>query len=424
MTAPTLIALVDCNAFYVSCECVFRPDLWHKPVGVLSNNDGCIIARNQALKALGVKMGVPLYQITQVVKQHDVQLFSANFALYGDMSARVMSLLETFAPSTEVYSIDEAFLDLTGVCPTDPSAYALNIKQTLRQQTGIPVCVGLGPTKTLAKLANFAAKKWPQTHGVVDLSCPQRRERLMRILPVHEVWGVGPRLSQRLAQLGINTVWALAQQPLQQMQMQFSVVLARTIMELNGIPCLEFTDIAPDKQSILCSRSFKRPVDNVLDVSEALAEFCSRAAQKLRAQQSTTARITVFMRTNPFQPHEPQYQCSASAQVQPGTQDTRKLIHVAKQLVRRIYKPGYRYQKCGIQLSELYSDHSPRQLDVFGVLEETQERALMACVDKINHRFPRALSIASAGLDKAWQFKPERRSKRYTTQWNELVLVK
>lgn len=424
MSSPTLIALVDCNAFYVSCECVFRPDLWHKPVGVLSNNDGCIIARNQALKALGVKMGVPLYQIAHLVKQHDVQLFSANFALYGDMSARVMSLLETFAPSTEVYSIDEAFLDLTGVCQADPSAYALTIKQTLRQQTGIPVCVGLGPTKTLAKLANFAAKKWPKTHGVVDLSCPQRRERLMRILPVHEVWGVGPRLSQRLEQMGINTVWALAQQTPQNIQMQFSVVLARTIMELNGIPCLDFADIAPDKQSILCSRSFKRPVDNILDLSEALAEFCSRAAQKLRAQHSTTARITVYIRTNPFQPHEPQYQCSASAQLQPGTQDTRRLIQVAKQLLQRIYKTGYRYHKCGIELSELYSDYLPRQLDLFNLTETTQARTLMACVDKINHRFPRALSIASAGLDKTWQFKPERMSRRYTTQWNELPLVK
>ena len=419
-----LIALVDCNAFYVSCECLFRPDLWNKPVGVLSNNDGCFIARNNALKALGVKMGTPLFQVADLVKQHHVHLFSANFPLYADLSSRIMSLLETFSPSTEIYSIDEAFLDLTGICEQDPISYGISIKRAIQQNIGIPVCVGIGPTKTLAKLANFAAKKWPKTNGVVDLSCPQRRERLMRRLPVNEVWGIGSRLTQQLAQVGITTVWALAQQPAQRMQAQFSVVLARTVMELNGISCLELAEIAPDKQEIMCSRSFKRPLDNLKELSEALAEFCSRAAEKLRAQDSTADCLSVFIRTNPFNPQEPQYQRSATLKLATGTQDTRRLINAAKQLLQGIYKEGYRYHKCGVQLSGIHPNIILGQTDLFVHPKSSKERELMACFDKINHRFPKSISIAATGLNKSWQFQPERMSKRYTTRWNELAIVK
>jgi DNA polymerase V len=419
-----LIALVDCNAFYVSCECLFRPDLWDKPVGVLSNNDGCFIARNKVLKSLGVKMGTPLYQVADLVKKHHVHLFSANFPLYADLSSRIMSLLETFTPSAEIYSIDEAFLDLTGICEQDPIGYGISIKQAVQQNIGIPVCVGIGPTKTLAKLANFAAKKWPKTNGVVDLSCPQRRERLMRRLPVNEVWGIGSRLTRQLAQLGITTVWALAQQPVQQLQAQFSVVLARTVMELNGTSCLDLAEIAPDKQEIMCSRSFKRPLDNLKELSEALAEFCNRAAEKLRAQDSTADRLTVFIRTNPFNPKEPQYQRSATLKLATGTQDTRRLINAAKQLLQSIYKEGYRYQRCGIQLGGIQSNSMPGQVDMFANPMFSDERQLMACFDKINHRFPRSVSIAATGLSKSWRFQPERMSRRYTTQWNELAIVK
>jgi DNA polymerase V len=201
-----LIALVDCNNFYASCERLFRPDLHNKPIAVLSNNDGCIVARSAEVKALGIKMGIPVFKAQYLIGQHQVQLFSSNYSLYADMSSRVMSLLETFSPSTEIYSIDEAFLDLTGICEQDPISYGISIKRAIQQNIGIPVCVGIGPTKTLAKLANFAAKKWPKTNGVVDLSCPQRRERLMRSLPVNEVWGIGSRLTQQLAQVGITTI--------------------------------------------------------------------------------------------------------------------------------------------------------------------------------------------------------------------------
>src|SRR5664280_2486777 len=228
-----LLALVDCNNFYVSCERVFRPDLIGKPVAVLSNNDGCIVARSQEIKKLGVKMGVPVFQIQHLVKQHHIQLLSSNYSLYADLSARVMSVLEEFAPSLEIYSIDEAFLDLTGVCQQDPIAYGHRIRKAVVRATGIPVCVGMGPTKTLAKLANFAAKKWKKTGGVLDLSDPVRREKLMRIVPVGEVWGIGSRTTAKLNQIGIHTVWDLATQPSKRIQAQFNVVVARTVMELS-----------------------------------------------------------------------------------------------------------------------------------------------------------------------------------------------
>ncbi|WP_341325882.1 Y-family DNA polymerase [Methylotuvimicrobium sp. KM2] len=279
MSPQRLIALVDCNNFYVSCERVFRPDLIGKPVAVLSNNDGCVVARSAEVKKLGIKMGVPLFQIQQLVNQHQIKLFSSNYTLYADMSARVMATLEEFAPNLEVYSIDEGFLDLTGVypCGKDPIAYGQLIRKTVVRTTGIPVCVGLGPTKTLAKLANFAAKKWPRTGGVLDLSDPVRREKLMRIVPVGEVWGIGPRTAAKLNQLGIHTVWDLASQSSKRIQAQFNVVVARTVMELNGTPCLQLEAIAPDKQQIVCSRSFSRRLTEYAELSQAMAEFCTSA---------------------------------------------------------------------------------------------------------------------------------------------------
>jgi DNA polymerase V len=424
-----LIALVDCNNFYVSCERVFRPDLIGKPVAVLSNNDGCIVARSQEVKDLGVKMGVPLFQIQQLVNQHNIQLFSSNYSLYADFSARVMSLLEEFAPSLEVYSIDEAFLELTGVypCHQDPIAYGQRIRKAVYRATGIPVCVGMGPTKTLAKLANFAAKKWKKTSGVLDLSDLVRREKLMRIVPVGEVWGIGSRTTAKLNKIGIHTVWDLATQPSKRIQAQFNIVVARTVLELNGIPCLELEEIAPDKQQIVCSRSFSRRLTEYGELSQAMAEFCSRAAEKLRKQHSVTGCITVFIRTNPFNPQEPQYQRSASIKLDAATQDTRAIIATANRLLKEIFKAGYRYHKCGVQLSYIQPEASPGQLELFGFADNglsTENRPLMKAIDQINRRFPKAVSIAATGFDKSWKPKTERISQCYTTDWRELILVK
>ncbi len=424
---PPLLALVDGNNFYVSCERVFRPDLIGKPVAVLSNNDGCIVARSQEVKDLGIKMGVPLFQVQHLVKQHNIQLFSSNFALYADFSARVMSILEEFAPSLEVYSIDEAFLDLTGVCHQDPIEYGQRIKKTVYRSTGIPVCVGMGPTKTLAKLANFAAKKWQQTGGVLDLSDPLRREKLMRIVPVGEVWGIGSRTTAKLNQIGIHSVWDLATQPSQHLQTQFNVTVARTVLELNGVACSELEETAPDKQQIICSRSFSRRITNYGELSQALAEFCSRAAEKLRRQQSVTGCITIFIRTSPFNVQEPHYQRTASLKLASATQDTRAIIAAANRMLIAIFKAGYGYQKCGVQLSQLQPASSPGQIELFGFADNallTENRPLMQAVDQINGRFTKAISVAATGFDKSWKAKAERVSPGYTTNWQELVGVK
>ena len=340
-----------------------------------------------------------------------------------------MSTLEEFAPSLEVYSIDEAFLDLTGVysCQKDPIAYGQRIRRAVFRATGIPVCVGLGPTKTLAKLANYTAKKWQKTEGVVDLSDTVRREKLMRIVPVGEVWGIGSRTMAKLNQLGIHTVWDLANQPTNKIQKQFNIVTARTVMELNGIPCLELEEIAPNKQQIVCSRSFSRRLTEYWELSQALAEFCSRAAEKLRRQQSVTGCITIFIRTSPFNPKEPQYQRAASVILDATTQDSRAIIATASRMLKEIFKAGYGYQKCGVQLSRIQPESSPGQMELFDFSDNglpMENRLLMKVVDQINRRFPKAISVAATGVDKSWKPKANRISPRYTTDWRELVCVK
>ena len=422
-----LIALVDCNNFYVSCERVFRPDLIGKPVMVLSNNDGCVVARSKEVKDLGIKMGVPVFQVQQLINQHQIKLFSSNYTLYADMSSRVMCTLESFAPRMEVYSIDEAFLDLTGVYFKDSLDYGQRIRKKVVKHTGIPVCVGMGPTKTLAKLANFAAKKWTKTHGVVDLSDLKRREKLLRIVPVGEVWGIGSRTHAKLNKLGILTVWDLSVQSPFNIQKAFNIVVARTVMELNGTSCLTIEDISPDKQQIVCSRSFSRRLTQEAELSKALSEFCSRAAEKLRRQHSVTGCVTVFIRTSPFNEQEPQYQRAASIKLNTATQDTRTLITTANRILTEIFKPGYHYQKCGVQLSHIQTKTTPGQLELFDFDHEDlpiENSVLMATMDKINKRFPKKIAIAATGFDQSWQPKAERISQRYTTDWKELRVVK
>jgi DNA polymerase V len=327
----------------------------------------------------------------------------------------------------EVYSIDEAFLDLTGVCHRNPTAYGQHIRKAVVRATGIPVCVGMAPTKTLAKLANFAAKKWKHTEGVLDLSDPIRREKLMKLVPVGEVWGIGSKTSAKLNKMGIITVWDLACQSSQRIHQQFNVVVARTVMELNGTACMELEDITPNKQQIVCSRSFSRRLNTYSELSQALSEFCSRAAEKLRRQHSVTGCVSVFIRTSPFNPQEPHYERSATLKLTATTQDTRSLITTANRLLTEIFRKGYDYQKCGVQLSHIHPAITLGQTELFDFTDDslpTENRPLMATLDQINRRFPKKLSIAATGTDKSWKPKTERISQRYTTDWNELVRVK
>jgi DNA polymerase V len=360
-------------------------------------------------------MGVPVFQVQDLVKQHNIQLFSSNYTLYADMSARVMSILEGFAPSIEIYSIDESFLDLTGVCEEDPIAYGQTIRKTVLRATGIPVCVGMAQTKTLAKLANYGAKKWKHTNGVLDLSDPDRREKFMKLVPVGEVWGIGSRTTAKL------------NQPSKRIQTQFNVMVARTVLELNGIGCMSLEEVAPDKQQIVCSRSFSKKLTDYKELSEALAEYCTRAAEKLRHQQSVTGCISVFIRTNLFNPSEPQYQRSASIKLSAATQDTRTIITTANRLLKELYKPNYKYHKCGVQLSHIQPAFSFAQDDLFDLASNPllgKSDQLMQTFDQINRRFPKSIAMAASGFDKTWIAKAERETKHYTTDWNELVDVK
>ncbi|WGS88695.1 Y-family DNA polymerase [Methylomonas sp. UP202] len=343
------------------------------------------------------------------------------------MSARVMSVLETYSPTQELYSIDEAFLDFTDLYPgrQDPFAYAQQIKRSVQRQVGIPVCVGLGPTKTLAKLANFAAKKWPKTGGVVNLSDPDRREKLMKIVPVDEVWGIGRQLAQQLNGLGIQTVWDLAKQSPQKMQQRFSVVMARTIMELNGISCLDLETVAPAKQQIVCSRTFGRRLTTYGELHAAMAEFTGRACEKLRQQQSVASQVSVFIRTNGFAPHEPQYQRQASRCLVFPASDTRVILATVESLLSSVYHAGFGYYKCGVQLGDISPALAPNQLDLF------DDRAgagkvdgrVMQTVDAINRRYPKGIAVAAAWIDQNWKPRAHCLSPRYTTSWRELPIV-
>jgi DNA polymerase V len=285
----------------------------------------------------------------------------------------------------------------------------------------------MGTTKTLAKLANYAAKKWKKTGGVLDLSDSVRKNKLMRLVPVNEVWGIGRRTAKRLQLMGINTAYDLAAQPVEAIQAQFNIVIARTVMELNGIACLSLDDITADKQQIVCSRSFKRRLTSYAELAEALASFCSRAAEKLRKQHSVTGSMTVFIKTNDYNPDEPQYQRSVHILLNQATSDTRKIIAQAKHLLKGIYKTGYRYQKCSVQLGHIQPASAPSQIDLFDLTEYSRHNSsddLMAAIDKINHRFPKGITLSATGINTGWQSPVEYLSQRYTTSWNEIATVK
>ena len=337
----TVFAIVDCN-FYASCEKLFRPDLRDIPVIVLSNNYGCVVARSREAKALGIKMGVPVHHIRSEIRLHGIHLFSSNYTLYGDLSRRVMTTLEALAPRVDVYSIDEAFLDLTGLeRVVSLESFGRQVKDTVVQDTGLPVCVGIAPTRTLAKLANYAAKKYRATEGVVDLTDTGRQRRLMALVPVDKVWGVGRKISAKLQAIGIKTALQLADADPSTLRKQFSVVLERTIRELNGIGCIPWEDAPQPKKQIMCSRSFGAPLKALSDLEEAVAQFAIKATEKLRKGQQHAGALMVFVRTNSFHTDLPQYSNSASVNLITSIQDSRTIVQQALSLLRPMYRTGY-----------------------------------------------------------------------------------
>lgn len=420
-----VFALVDCNNFYASCEKLFRPDLKDTPVVVLSNNDGCVVARSREAKSLGIKMGVPAFQIKAEMQRHGILAFSSNYALYADLSSRVMSTLEEMAPRVEVYSIDEAFLDLTGIeSAVSLVEFGQQVRERIGHWIGITVCVGIAPTKTLAKLANHAAKKYPATQGVVDLTNPDRQRRLLALVPVDDVWGVGRRLSTRLNALGITTALDLANASPRAIRDQFSVVLERTVRELNGESCIELEEITPTKKQIVCSRSFGAKVTQFELLREAVCEYATRATEKLRKEQQQAKVLTVFIRTSPFKDNEPQYSNSASGELLIPSCDTRDFIELANHLLKRIWKDGFRYAKAGVMLSDFY-DPGMFQPGLFDdVSTRSNSQQLMSVLDTINQSGAGKVFFAGQGTKKDWSMKREHLSPAYTTRWDQLPRVK
>uniref|UniRef100_A0A486XFL8 Error-prone, lesion bypass DNA polymerase V (UmuC) n=1 Tax=Rheinheimera sp. BAL341 TaxID=1708203 RepID=A0A486XFL8_9GAMM len=422
-----VFALVDCNNFYASCETLFRPDLRGWPIVVLSNNDGCVVARSKEAKTLGIKMGVPAFELKPLLEKHQLLAFSSNYALYADISARIMSTLEMLAPAVEVYSIDEAFLDLTGVSHCmELESFGRSVRQTILQNIGITVCVGMAPTKTLSKLANYAAKKWRKAGGVVDLTDKARQRKLMALLPVGEVWGIGSKLTARLNKLGIQSVLDLADARPSFIKQQCSVVESRIVAELNGESCLALEQVTPTKKQIISSRAFGERIASKGMMHEAISEYISRACQKLRKEKQQAKQLTVFIRTSPFsdRQRDPYYANSITTALTHPTADTRDFLSVATKMLDKIWKEGYRFAKAGVMLSDFYDD-GVYQVDLFEPAPPSyQSKALMTVIDTINAKSGSKVWFASQGVSQAWSMKRAMLSPQYTTQWTDLPLVK
>ena len=420
-----MFALVDVNSFYASCETVFRPDLKGVPVVVLSNNDGCVIARNDEAKALGISMGVPFFQLKETLRRHRVQVFSSNYALYADMSHRVMTTLEEMAPAIERYSIDEAFLNLSGVSFCQPLvAFGQAVRERVEKEIHLKVGVGIAPTKTLAKLANYAAKKYPATKGVVDLSRAERQRKLMALVPVGEVWGVGARIGKKLQQLGIENALQLAESSTWVIRKHFNVVLERTVRELRGESCLDMEDITPTKQHIVCSRSFGSRLTDYSEVRQAVCQYAEKAAERLRQENQYCRQVSVFLKTSPHAKNEAGYGNQATAQLLTPSNDTRDIVRLATEALDRIWLDGYRYMKAGVMLGDFFSQ-GVAQLQLFDPYgPRANSEALMKVMDHINEAGRGTLWFAGQGIEKSWAMKREMLSPAYTTRFSDLPIAR
>lgn len=425
---PQRIALIDVNNCYVSCERLFRPDLSGKPVVVLSNNDGCVVARSAEVKALGIPMGVPWFKLKELAKQHGILALSSNYPLYADMSNRIMSMLAEFSPHQEIYSIDECFLDLTGFSHLDLTDYAQTMRHRILQWLGLPVCVGVGSTKTLAKLANHIAKKNESWRGVCDLTTldAEALEQTFGRIAVSEVWGVGRQHTVALNAMGIQTVLDLRNADATMIRKRFSVVLERTMQELRGISCMSLEEISPPKQQIMSSRSFGQAIYTLNELAEAVALYVSRAAEKLRRQHSVAGAIQVHLRTNPHKPKEPQYNPGLIIPLAEATADTLTLNAAALHGLKKIYQPGYAYGKAGIMLLELLPQHQTVANLFTDVVQQERRSTLMQTLDAVNRRYGKntlGTGIVGMATRRAWSMKQGNKSPNYTTRWEELAVV-
>lgn len=417
-----MFGLVDCNNFYASCERVFQPQYRNKPVVVLSNNDGCVIARSNESKRLGIKMGVPYYQIKEEIKRYDIAVFSSNYTLYGDMSNRVMTILSSFTPNIEIYSIDEAFLDLTGF--DNLQEYGKHITSLTTKWTGIPVSMGIAPTKTLAKTANKFAKKYPKYNNICVIDTDEKRIKALQLTEIGDVWGIGRRNAKKLNEQGVKTAYDFTQMSRAWVRKYMTVVGERTWLELHGTPCIDLEQIPPDKKQICTSRSFGKTTSDIEDLKESIAYYTSVCAEKLRQQNSYACSLMVFIQTNNFREDLPQYHPSKIIQLPVASNSTPELTGYALQALKQIYREGYLFKKAGVIITEIV-DKEAVQLNIFDNMDREKDERLMKVVDNLNKGFTRnVLNLAIQGQKKKWNLKRDLLSPCYTTKLGDVIKLK
>ena len=397
-----MLALADCNNFYASCERVFQPKLEGKPILVLSNNDGCVIARSNESKALGIKMGVPVFQVKELIRQHNIHVFSSNFTLYGDLSKRVMSTMRQEVKGMEVYSIDEAFMDFTG--EGDPLSKGIALKQKVKQHIGIPISIGIAPTKTLCKVASIIAKKHTKS-GVFVLDKPELIARALKWLPVEDLWGIGRRHARMLHHMGIKTAHDLCRADESWVKRRLSVVGLRMVKELKGIPCFPLEEQANRKKNICTSRSFGKKVTDMAELKESVSNYASGCAYKLRKQKSCATRVSVFIQTNPFRPTDKQYNGFTSFLLDSPTNDSMEIIRFALKGLDKIYRPGHNYKKAGVIVGDIVPQQQ-QQLSLFDSVNREKQQSVMTALDKINDKMGRdKVRLAIQGQTRQWKMK-------------------
>lgn len=418
-----MYALIDCNNFYASCERVFRPDLRGKAVVVLSNNDGCVIARSNEAKDLGIPMGAPAYQFKQILDEKNIAVFSSNFALYGDMSHRVMDILGTFCPKMEIYSIDEAFLDFEGFDLHNLNEIGLQMRQKVLQWTGIPVSVGFAPTKALAKVANRIAKKFPErTHGVYSIETEEQRIKALKWLKIEDVWGIGRKHARRLQEMNIRTAYDFTQLKDKWVRENMTVVGLRLKLDLQGIPTIEMEDVK-SKKNIATTRTFDSNYTDYEKIAERVAGFAVSCAEKLRAQKSCCNSIMIFIHTNGFREDMEQYSKNIVIKLPYATNSSIELVGFAKQGLERIFKKGYAYKKAGVIVMD-FSPEDNQQLKLFEN-RNVKHISLMKVVDKLNRKYgQQKIRLAAQDMGRVWKMKQENLSPRYTTDINDIITVK
>lgn len=418
-----MYALVDCNNFFASCEKVFQPNLRNIPIIVLSNNDRCVIARSNETKALGIQMGEPVYKLIRLIEQHGIAVFSSNYALYGDMSHRVMTILSQFVEEMEIYSIDEAFLSLQGFVNYDLKEYGMRIVKTVTKGTGVPVSMGIAPTKTLTKMASKYAKKYKGYNGVCVIDNEEKRIKALKQFDIGDVWGIGSRYQKKLEYYGVKTAFDFTQKSESWVRKMMTVVGVRTWKELRGIPAIELEKVAPDKQTICTSRSFGELIEDFDILMESVANFTASCARKLRAQRSCASMLQVFIYTNRFREDLPQYNNSQMITLPTPTSDVTELIHYARLALKNIYREGYQYKKAGVIVMDIVPQNCVQQ-NLFDERDRMKHEKVLEVLDAVHKKYgTRMLKVAAQGTGKKWALKSEYLSKQYTTNPDDFIEI-